>query len=235
MKRLWIVILVLAPMCPAQPSEDRVALRDRMWMASKICATILQYFGHWQAVPDLNLDAAYGQYLNKISATDDRVAFDLATMELLGRLRNGHTDFGDRWLWKTHGQPLGFWLELSGNSRTTECGGSVLPVALMGAAAPCAPVDGKWIVRDASIEGLEAGEVVTAIDGRPTAEFAGERTKYIAASDDRARRAKVFFSGFLWPESLWKPRQETRVAPKIPDGVAYHRIFSEIRAKRSAA
>lgn len=108
MKRLLLVLL-LAPLCPAQQAEDRVALRDRMWMASKIYATILQYFGHWQAVPDLKLDVVYRRYLDQAVASDDRFAFDLATMEFMAHLRNGHSDFGDPWLWKAHGQPLGFW------------------------------------------------------------------------------------------------------------------------------
>ena len=216
MKKLRTVLLLLAPLCPAQP-EDRVALRERMWMASKIYATILQYFGHWQAVPDLNLDAAYRQYLDQVAATDDRLTFDLATMELMARLRNGHSDFGDGWLGKNHGQPVGFWLDLTA---------------------------GKWIVRDPALEGLEAGQAVTAIDGHATDKFVSDRIKYIAASDDRARQAKVFFSGFLWPKSFtltfedgrtltvnrlepkWKARPRQQQAPPLPDGVGYHRIPS---------
>jgi carboxyl-terminal processing protease len=222
-----IVLLVLSAPCPAQQSEDRIALSQRMWIASKIYATIQQYFGHWQAAPDLNLDVVYRQYVDRIAATDDRLAFDLATMELMAHLRNGHSDFGDRWLAAHHGQPVGFWLDLTA---------------------------GQWIVRDPAIEGLEPGQAVVAIDGRATENFVNERIIYIAASDDRARRAKVFFSGFLWPESFtltfkdgrtltvnrlkpkWKARPSPQQAPPLPDGVVYHRIpsFGEPRHEEAA-
>ena len=217
MKNPLIALLLLAPLCPAQQPDDRVALKDRMWIASKIYTTILQYFGHWQAVPDLNIEAVYKQYLDRVAATDDRFTFDLATMELMARLRNGHSDFYDPWLWKNHGQPIGFWLER---------------------------MAGKWIVRDPAMEGMEAGQAVTAIDGRPTDEFVHDKARYIAASDDRARLAKAFFSGFLWPNSFtltfedgrtltvdrlkpkWKARPRQQPAAALPAGVGYHRIGS---------
>jgi carboxyl-terminal processing protease len=216
-RRLPVILLSLAPLCLAQTAEDHLALKDRMWMASKIYGTILQYFGHWQAVPDLKLDDVYRQYLDRIAATDDRLNFDLATMEFMGHLRNGHSDFGDAWLNRTNGQPTGFWLDL---------------------------IDGKWVVRDSGIQGLDAGQVVTAIEGRPTADFVVEKSRYIAASDDRIRRAKVFFSGFLWPKSFtltleggrtvavdrlspkWKPQPPQPPMPALPEGVVYHRIRS---------
>jgi len=225
--KLLTVLFLLAQVCWAQQGDDHLWIRERIWMASKIYATVLQYFGHWQAVPDLKLDTAYRQYVDQIALNNDRVTFDLATMEFVAKLRNGHSDFFDPWLWKSHAQPLGFWLDL---------------------------IDGKWVVRDAQIEGMENGHVVTAIDGRAVDLFVGEHAKYIAASDDRARRAKVFFSGFLWPESFTltfadghtlavnrlqpkpKPRRAPAPAPRLPEGVAYHRIRSfEEPANENAA
>jgi carboxyl-terminal processing protease len=225
MRRLTFVrshalLVLLAVTCVgalAQQPDDRVPLKDRMWIASKIYSAILQYFAHWQAVPDLNLDVVYRQYLDEIAASDDRFAFDLATMKLMARLRNGHSDFSDSWLWKNHGHSVGFWLELAA---------------------------GRWIVRDPAIEGLEAGEAVASVEGEATDQFVGDRMKYVSASDDRARRAKVFFSGFLWPESFvltfedgrtlavnrlepkWKARPGRQEAPSLREGVAYHRIPS---------
>jgi len=128
-----------------------------------------------------------------------------------------HSDFGDQWLWKAHGQGTGFWLDFIG---------------------------GKWVVRDPGIEGLEAGQVVTAIEGQVTEKFVSDRSKYICASDDSARRSKVFFSGFLWPESFTltfeggRTLSVNRLHPKpkarpaavrpstLPEGVKYHRIRS---------
>jgi hypothetical protein len=85
---------------------------------------------------------------------------------------------------------------------------------------------------------------VVALDGLATERFVSERSKYIAASDDRARRAEVFFSGFPWPESFtltfeggrtlavnrmrqkWTSRPRGLQVPSIPDGMRYHRIPS---------
>ena len=73
MTHLRIMLFLLAPLCQAQQSEDRIALADRMWIASKVYASILQHFGHWQAVRDLKLDDVYRQYLDQVAATDDQV------------------------------------------------------------------------------------------------------------------------------------------------------------------
>lgn len=221
-----LLLLLAGSLCTAQSTEDRVPLHDRMWIASKLYASILLHFGHWQGVPDLQLDEVYRRYLDQIAASDDRLAFDLATMEFMAHLRNGHSDFGDRWL-AGKAQPVGFQLDLS---------------------------DGEWVVRQSFIEGLQEGHIVTAINGQPAEKFLGERMKYIAASDDRARRAKVFSTAYLWPQSFtltlqdnrtlevdrlnhkWRPRATVPAAPPFPEGVAYHRIpsFGEPRFEQAA-
>lgn len=215
--KLAPALLLLASACFSQQPADRVPLRDRMWISSKIYSAILQYFGHWQAVPDLDLDAAYKKYLDRIAPSDDRMEFDLATMEFMACLCNGHSDFGDPWAWDHAGRPLGFWLDR---------------------------IDGKWVVRDAQIEGLEPGQAVTAIDGQPVEQVVAGRMKYIAASDDRARRFKAFSNSFLWPDTFTltleggrqltvdrrhpKPHAARPQSPRLslPQGVAYHRIPS---------
>src|SRR6185295_5991081 len=93
---------------PAVASE-KISVAERAWIASKIYSSIELYFGHWQAVPDLDLDTAYHQYLDQAMASDDRVAFDLATKELMARLKNGHSGFWDSWL-NDREQPPGFTL-----------------------------------------------------------------------------------------------------------------------------
>src|ERR1043165_8347819 len=79
-----------ATTAPAAAAGDRLSIDQRAWMASKIYATIQTYFGHWQAVPEFDLDASYQKYLAQILASDDRRTFDLATMELFAQLKNGH-------------------------------------------------------------------------------------------------------------------------------------------------
>lgn len=228
MNRLRIVPLLLASVCFAQQQDDRISIKDRMWVAAKTYAAIHQYFAHWQGVPDLNFEVAYQHYLEQAAATDDRKAFDLATLGLIAQLRNGHTGFADSWL-MMRAQPVGFWLDLTGS---------------------------KWIVRDPFIEGVHAGDSVIAIDGRPTEEFVAGKMKYVPASDDRARRMRVFTSApYLWPESFTLTFEGGRTltinrlapkwqslsilgpaSPRLPDGVFYHRIpnFGEPKYQQEA-
>ena len=209
-------------------AQDRVALSDRMWIASKIYSSIQRYFGHWQGVPDLDLDAAYKGYLEKIVRDDDRKAFDLDTMELFAQLHNGHSDFDDPWLFKHHGSPIGFELE---------------------------PAGGKWAVLWSRVEGLEIGDEVLSIDGTPVAEFVKERMKFIAASGEMARRRKAFYTTPLWPRqftlvlaggsriTIDRDHLKTKTGgqpqterPQIPEGIAYHRIpsFEDPRHEQAA-
>lgn len=227
MKTRSMAVLLSVAVCLAQPAEDQVELKDRIWIASKTYATVRQYFGHWQAVPDLDLDAAYRRYVEKVVSTGDRLAFGLATMEFVATLRNGHTDFSDGWLWKEHGQPNGYWLDR---------------------------IDGKWVVRDSVLEGLETGAVVTAIEGQGVQEFLDQRGGVVSASDDETRRRRVCLFSFVWPKAYtltlaggrtylvnrtapkWKARPQPAAAPKLPGGVAYHRIrsFEEPRFEQAA-
>jgi carboxyl-terminal processing protease len=148
-------------------------------------------------------------------------------MEFMAHLRNGHSDFGDRWLWNAHGQPVGFLLD---------------------------PGPNGWTVLQSGIQGLDRGDVVTAIDAKPVDDFISERIRYSAASDERTREAKVFFIGFLWPKSFtltlkggrrltvnrlepkWKPATGGLPVPTLPEGVVYHRIrsFGESKFENAA-
>jgi carboxyl-terminal processing protease len=198
-------------------SATRVSVSDRMWIASKIYASIQSYFGHWQGVPGFDLDATHKRYVAKVAATDDRLAFDLATVEFIAELRNGHSTFDDAWLWKQYGQPLGFELEPAGE---------------------------KWVVRRSRLKELDLGETVLRIDGKPIDDFLREKMKLVAASGDRARRTNVFYWNFLWPQNFtltldgnrevrisrlephWKTEAPPPPRPGVGDGVIYHRIPS---------
>jgi len=163
---------VAAPLSATRPDSDTLSLADCTWIASKIYASVQVYFAHWEGVPDLDLDAAYRSYLERATASPDRMAFDLASLEFLARLRNGHSDFNDPWLWQNHGAPLGFAL--------TRLGGS-------------------WVVGESRLAELSAGDVVTRIDGMPAEAFLSERMRYVSASSDEARRVKLFWRPFLFP------------------------------------
>ena len=78
------------------------------------------YLSSAKGVPDPSLDVSYKNCLPTVLATDDRREFDLATMEFVAELRNGHTFFWDAWLDQNNQQPFGF------------C---------------AAPLDGYWVVQ----------------------------------------------------------------------------------------
>lgn len=166
--------LALIPLWPAAAADPGITTRDKLWIASKIYSSIESRFGHWQAIPGFDLDKAYQAYLDEIAATDSRRDFDLATLAFVAQLRNGHSTFSDRWLGATNQLP-GFYLRLEG---------------------------GQWVVQRSGRPGIEPGDVVVAIDGKPTGDFVAERMKYMAASSARGRQTQVFFFSPSWPQQF---------------------------------
>src|SRR6185436_3705375 len=134
---------------------------------------VTTYFAHRRASPVKDFDAAFKQYLARAMKADGRVAFDLATMELVASLGNGHTQFVDRQLFSPP------WLYTGMSVRY---------------------VGGRWIVLDSQTEGVRRGDEIVAVDGRPVEEFFKERRRYIAASDERAARRKLFVNPHLFSE-----------------------------------
>jgi len=176
---LCFAVSAAYPQAAAAPTpsvaSDKLSLDQRVWMASKIYSTIQTYFGHWQAIPDFDLDTSYQKYLARILPTDDRKNFDLATLELFAQLKNGHSDFWDPWLNDTYGQPLGFRL---------------------------AAIDGRQVVVRSRIPELGNGAVVLSLDGRPIDQVLSEVEKYVPASSDAVRRRGVTSRAFAFPNTF---------------------------------
>jgi len=160
---------------PAAAAADSLPLQHRAWIASKIYASVQAYFGHWEAVPDLDLDAAYRDYLAEALAAPGRFDFDLATLAFMARLANGHSGFADRWLFDVGGRPVGF------SARRSPDG---------------------WVVHTSRIGVLQPGQVLRSIDGRPAEEFVQERLRYVPASSQTEAVRKVWFRSYLFPESF---------------------------------
>jgi hypothetical protein len=160
------------------------------------CSLVQLYFSGWKYLPELNPDIAYRNYLEKVLVTDDRRAFDLATMEFLALLRNGHTVLWDSWLTKHYGQPMGFYAR---------------------------PLDGKWVVQSSVIPGIKAGDVLTKIDDTEVESFFQRQKKYIAGSNETALRHNLFFLTYLFP-AQWTATLEDgrkvrvdRMAARLPE------------------
>src|SRR5690348_2908377 len=91
---LCLALIILSALVTTSGQSDeqsQLSLADRVLVASKIYASIPIYFAHWQNVPGLDLDAAYKAYLAKVLAASDRHDFDLASIEFMASLRNGHS------------------------------------------------------------------------------------------------------------------------------------------------
>ena len=146
-----------------------------MWVASKIYASIPIYFAHWQGVRDLDLDAAYQEYLKAATAAETRWDFDLLTQEFMARLKNGHTDFSDRFLSSAGGRSLGF---------------------------SAVPVEGKWTVLETYIDKLKIGDVIERIGGVSMDRFYADKRKYISASSEAAAQRVFFHHKHLFPQQF---------------------------------
>ncbi len=80
---LIFVFLCLNQIASAQtPSPAKLTLAERAFTASKIYSLVQRYFAGWKAVPDLDLDIAYRNYLGQAIAINEHKQFDLITMEL---------------------------------------------------------------------------------------------------------------------------------------------------------
>lgn len=156
-----------------QPQLADVTPEERAFVAAKVYQYVTTYFAHRRASPVKDFDAAFKQYLSRAMKADGRAGFDLATMELVASLGNGHTQFVDRQLFSPP------WLYKGMSVRH---------------------VGGRWIVLNSQTEGVRRGDEIIAVDGQPVEKFFGERRKYIAASDERSARRKLFAHAHLFPE-----------------------------------
>jgi hypothetical protein len=80
-------------------SSGTISLRDRVLMASKIYRVVSTFF---PGLTQSKFDAAYEKYLGRILKLEDRREFDLATMEFIADLHDGHSWFYDNWLDKNY-------------------------------------------------------------------------------------------------------------------------------------
>jgi carboxyl-terminal processing protease len=235
-RTLVMLALGLMTFSCAVPAQDKqsdygsdsshVSLSMRMRIAASIKESVATYFAHWQAVPEIDFDKAFDDYVNEIASTDDRRSFDLATMALLAKLQNGHTDFFDMWF-ATHGG-----------------GGTGLQVAYQ---------RDQWVVLTSKRSGIPPGSVIVSIDGKPIDQFYRSRSAYFVASDERGRRNMLFNFGALFAPEFQvglrdgkvlkvvradpgAPLQQSKATLKLPDDVAYHAIqsFSDPRFEKDA-
>lgn len=235
MKPPHIAALGLAALALFPPSAraqaDTVPAAERARVADGIDQLIRARFAHWEGVPELRYDTAFRSYRARAMALPDRFDFDTATLAFVAGLRNGHTDFWDRWLSERHGAPLPFTIR---------------------------PVQGRWTVVASEHPELRAGDEVAAIDGEPFERFFARRERYLSGSNERWRRRALGRHPYLFPArfglkladgrevrvvrarpAATPPATPAEAVPNrwlVPDSVAYLRIpyFGEERYEKRA-
>lgn len=182
MKRVFnlaVTILILLSSASAararQAEGPSLSVEERAFVASKIYSSVNTYFAHWQAAPGLDFDAEFKKYLARAMKAESRLAFDLATMELIASLQNGHTIFYDRALTQGPWKYRGIWVRMVGE---------------------------RWVVAGSQTEGVRRGDEILAVEGEPVEEFYRKNRKYLAASDERSARRRLFFQPYLFPEKF---------------------------------
>ena len=163
---------------PATPQESTatagatISAQERVMMASQIYHIVSTFF------PNLSqekFDSSYRKYLDTVLRTEDRRTFDLASMELVATLHDGHSWFYDHWIDQAWGQPIGL-------------------LAF--------PLQGKWTVIRSQLSSVHVGDVIAAVDGTPVGEFFDRNRRYISASSDRDAGLSFFDTPVIFPESF---------------------------------
>ena len=174
--RAVAVGLVVAAALACLPGPARGAggtatlpLETRVLAATRIYHQVNTYF---PGLDRAGFEAAYRDYLRRILGQEDRREFDLASMELMATLRDGHTWFDDNWLEDSFGQPIGFFAFPSGN---------------------------RWTVRRSQLQSIRVGDVVTAVDGVRMPEFFASKRRLISGSSDRDAELSLFLTPILFP------------------------------------
>lgn len=175
-----VALLQVPTHLPAQEvgasGDGQLGPSDRAWIASRIYRAVELHFGHWDDVPDLDLDAAWRTRLDEAMRAPDRRGFSLAMQAFVAGLGNSHTAFSDRRLWEDAGPSHGYDVR---------------------------PVDGAWIVTWSRRPDLTAGDVIETVDGEPIEAFFERNRGHLNASTDRYARRRLFFGNqrHLWPRA----------------------------------
>jgi carboxyl-terminal processing protease len=172
---ILFLLLFAASLTSAQASDSpKLSAEERTFTASKVYSLVQGYFFSTKELQRSSLDDSYKTYLRTALATDDRRQFDLATIEFVAQLHDGHTFFWDTGLDKSN-QPLGFY---------------------------AAPLGGYWVVQSSFLPSLKPGDIIASIDNTPAEAFFQQQQRYISASSTSAQRHNLFFLPYLFPEQF---------------------------------
>jgi carboxyl-terminal processing protease len=175
--------LFIDPLAQAQSPAATISLEDRARMATQIYHIISTFF---PGLSQQKFDADYVEYLRTILHSDGRREFDLASMEFVARLHDGHSWFYDNWLDRTTAQPNGF-------------------IAY--------PLAGQWTVIRSNLDSVKVGDVITAIDADSIEVFFARNRRYVSASSDRDAGVSFFDTPVIFPEKFTLTLADGRKIP----------------------
>ena len=195
---LLLTICSLCHLTAGQSTSDvALTLDERVFTASKVYSLLQLNSFLTKTASSPNLDGLYKGYLQKVLVSDDRRRFDLATIEFVAQLHNGHTFFWDEWLDKSDNQVLGFY---------------------------AMPLEGKWVVQTSYLDNLKPGDVICKIDETAIEAFFLQQRRYISASSVAAQRRNLFLLRYLFPERFTLTLEDGRqvvinraTLKKLPD------------------
>ncbi len=213
------------PPRPQDASDTNVSMSARALTTARIYWLGQLYFTRPDPASASSFDSLYEKYIQTVLAVQDRREFDLATIEFVSRLHNGHTFFWDSWLDNSN-QQLAFYV---------------------------APLGGYWVVQTSSMPDLKPGDIVVSIDNKSAEAFFQQQQRYISASSTAAQRHNLFLLPYLFPAQFtvtldgnrkvtidrdkWKaPEQKTDGRWLTPGVTAYIRVpaFNQPRFEQGA-
>jgi len=163
-----------AQQAPGDATELDAA--ERAWVASRVYRAVELHFGHWDDVPDLDLDAAWREALREAMEAPDRRGFSLAMQRFVAGLGNSHTAYSDRALLDDAGPAHGYGIR---------------------------PIGDDWVVTWSRRAGLRPGDAIANVDGEPIGTFFRRKRVYLNASTERYARRRIYFRNqrHLWPRA----------------------------------
>lgn len=162
---LFVVTLVSAQ-TEVNPKLDA---GDRAFLASSVSSLLQEYRSSGIEQP-AKLES-YKTYIRTALATEDRHQFDLAIIELVAQIHNGHTFFWDAWLDNSN-QSIGLY---------------------------AAPLEGYWVVQSSFLPDFKPGDIIVKIDNTPIESFFQRQQRLISASSVTAQRHNLFLLPYLFP------------------------------------
>ena len=149
----------------------------KLFILCKTLLTLDMYFAHWDRVPRLDTEKLRKEYTQVIRNTKNRYEFYLVMCRMIAKLRNRHTWYYDKVIWKNYGMGVGF--------------KSIYHDKLK-----------EWVIVSSCNSNIPVGGVITKVNGVSTLDFFNRFKKYITASNERAARNKLFSFVTCLPKEL---------------------------------